>query len=317
MGILLPYTATRVRDDEEIDYDSLPEADVIVNYTNERLKKGLGTNIFVIGLSGTGKSSVSLRLGELIKQSRDDKPSILQSDSVFKLVKNVRASKEGDIIVIEEISVLFPSRRAMSGDNVDVGSIFDTIRKKMLVLISNCPLWTTVDSHMKALGHLLVETLKINKTQSVVISKFHRLQTNPRSGNTYFHTMVRDGTDIRLMYTRLPEKGRWEDYEKEKDEFMDRLYTKLEAKQKKKIEKENKELGIDQPTWENRPEDRKKLTDKQRRSMELLANNTYKVTAEKMGVTIGTIKNNKKLAEKKGYCLEEFEIKEKKAENGF
>jgi NH3-dependent NAD+ synthetase len=73
MGFLLIPRKPQKKVSEEIDYDNLPEADVVVNYLIDRQIKGLGTNIFVIGLSGTGKSSQTLRLAELYKQNMEER----------------------------------------------------------------------------------------------------------------------------------------------------------------------------------------------------------------------------------------------------
>ncbi len=227
------------------------EADLVVRHINHRLSKGLNSNVFVIGLSGTGKSSTSLRLGELIGESRKSKPEIFIVDSLLGLLKALRKTKEGDVIVIEEVSVLFPSRRAMAVENVNIGKVMDTCRKRQITIISNAPLWGSIDSHMRGMGHLLIETLRINRTEGVVISKFHRLQTNPLSSKTYRHTMTRDGIDVSRMFTRMPNKERWEQYEDEKDKFMEELYNTLEAQQLKKKKKLEKEMEVIKPKIED------------------------------------------------------------------
>lgn len=234
----------------QINFARIPEADVILNAVEERHRKGLGTNVFVIGLSGTGKSSTSIRLGELIQGERTNertrKSKLFVVDSLLEFIRALRNSNIGDIIITEEVSVLFSSRRAMASDNVNVGKVLDTCRKKRLTIIANAPIWGSIDSHMRAMGHILIETLRINKTQMVVISKFHRLQTNPSSGKTYRHTMQRKGKDIGRMFTRMPSKELWDTYEENKDIFMDNLYKDLENQEllkRKKREKENIKLG--------------------------------------------------------------------------
>lgn len=236
---------------KRIDYTKLPEADVVVSKVIERLNKGLNSNIFVIGLSGTGKSSTSLRLGELIQEKRKELEDIDQQVfvvcSLLEFVQSLRRANEGDILIIEEVSVLFPSKRAMARDNVDIGKILDTCRKRRLIIISNAPIWGSIDSHMRAMGHMLIETLRINKTQGVVVSKFHRLQTNPGSGKTYRHTMQRNGLDVARMFTFMPSKDRWKAYEEEKDKFMEELYSRIETSALKKKAKFEKELKQAKP----------------------------------------------------------------------
>jgi predicted DNA-binding protein (UPF0251 family) len=233
----------------EIDFDNMPEADLVVNYVNTRYRKGLNTNIYIIGLSGSGKSSASQRIGELIIESREDKGiELFICDSLLGFLRSIKKSKEGDIIIIEEVSVLFSSRRAMAKDNVNIGKVLDTCRKKQLCIISNAPLWNTIDSHMRAMGHMIIETLRINKTKGVVISKFHRLQTNPATSKTYKHTMRRQGRDVSRMFTRKPDAERWAAYEALKDKFIDELYEELLFDAKKKQDKKNKEMQKHKPS---------------------------------------------------------------------
>lgn len=265
---------------KEIDYGEILnfECDIIVKYINKRYNQGLNTNIYVIGLSGTGKSSTSLRLSEKIIESRECLPKCFLTDSFLSFLKAIRNSNEGDIIIIEEVSVLFPSRRAMARENVNIGKVMDTCRKKRLCIISNAPLWNSIDSHMRAMGHLLVETLKIVKKFKVVVSKFHRLQTNPLTGKTYRHTMQRKGRDINRLVTQMPNKERWDEYEREKDIFMDELYNRMEFEQNKKKAKLDKEMGVVQPNI-------KELT-----ARELEVHNLYNMkgmTQEEIGRRLG------------------------------
>ena len=274
-----------------LDFSKIPECDLIVNYVNTRFsKKGMGTTIYVIGLPGTGKSSTCQRIAELISNSRENEPHIFIVDSLLKFLDALMRSQEGDIIIIEEVSVLFPSRRAMAEENLTIGKVLDTFRKKRLCLIANCPIWNSVDSHMRAMGNILIETLRINKTLGIVISKFHRLQTNPSSGKTYRHTMLREGKDVNRMYTRMPNLKRWNEYEKEKTEFMERLYRQLKHKAKKKEDKIAKEMEVIKPRIRN-------LTERELQVHQLLnvQGLTQREVAKKLGIhqtRIAQIKKN-------------------------
>ena len=267
---------------EEKSFDNVPEADVVVNYICARFKKGLGTTVYIIGLSGTGKSSQSQRIGELIIEKRPEEDlKMFIVDSLIELIEAIQHSKHGDIIIIEEVSVLFPSRRAMGNENLAIGKILDTIRKKRLCLISNAPIWTSIDKHMRSMGHVMIQTLNILKMQQVVISKFYRLQTNPASGKTYTHTMARKGRDVQLLITKMPSMDTWNEYESQKDKFMDELYADLKHEQVKKKEKKDKEMGRGVP----KPKI-KALTPKELEVHQLYNLNglTQQATADKIGV---------------------------------
>lgn len=237
---------------KEYDYKSMVEADVVVNYICARKKHGDYTLTFLSGLPGTGKSSACLRLGELTSQQLVDK-NIITSDNIIDdllgLIDFVRKAKPDqlNIAIIEEVSVLFPSRRAMAGDNVAVGQILDTARKKQVIIFANAPLWTSIDSHLRALGHVYVETLKLVKSAGVVVSKPLRLQTNPSSGKTYYHRFKRKGKEVQRIITRKPNEDTWNEYEAKKDKFMDSLYERLQFKALKKEDKLLKEMGKKNP----------------------------------------------------------------------
>ena len=230
---------------EDKNFDDVAEADVIVKYINSRFKKGLNTNIFVIGLSGTGKSSTTIRIPELCMAQRPtENLKLYIVDSLLSLIEAIKQAKHGDFIGIEEVSVLFPSRRSMSSENVAVGKIFDTIRKKKLCIIANAPLFTSVDKHIKAMMQVLIQTMKVYSSYGVVVSKFFRLQTDPSSGKIYKHTMLRDHKDIKKMITRMPNSETWAKYESDKDNFMEVLYERLKQEA---LKKEGRKKEVLQP----------------------------------------------------------------------
>jgi len=233
------------------DLKKLPEADILVNYIAHRKKQGLYTLVFAAGLPGSGKTSTCCRLGELIWEKLSEGiPKIKIIDNFLDFCVFVEeAQPEGlNICVLEEASVLFPSRRAMSGDNVDMGKLLDIVRKKEVILLANAPLWTTIDSHMRALGNVYIETLKIYKIAGIVVSKFQRLQTNPRSGKTYHKNFHRDNKEAPRMYTRQSNKEQWADYEKSKDAFIHNITQRAKARAFDKQRKDDKLIRQLDPT---------------------------------------------------------------------
>jgi len=231
----------------ERDYANIPEADVVINYIAARKQKGLYSVIFAAGLPGSGKSSSCLRLMELLSLKLTGK-NIITADNIFddlaSLAKFIRDAKPEEINIcqVEEVSVLFPSRRAMASDNVNIGKILDTARKKQVIIFCNAPIWTSIDSHLRALGNVYIETLSINKEAGVVVSKALRLQTNPGSGKTYFHWLTRNGKQIQRIITRQPTKETWDKYEDKKDKFMNDLYDKIIFQSEDKAKKEKDKL---------------------------------------------------------------------------
>lgn len=262
-----------------IDYTNTPEADVIVDYIESRRKKGLYTLILTAGLPGTGKSSLDIRLAEVISIRLAGKNIITAAnviDDILELIDFVRDADKNKvcICIIEEISVLFPSRRAMAHDNVVVGKILDTARKKKVIILANAPIWTAVDSHIRALGNIYIETLRINKKEGVVVAKALRLQTNPGTGKTYFHWLKRNKKEVHRIFLNKPNKDTWDDYEDKKDKFMEELYEELKSKTLKKKGKVVKQPKI------------RSITKREMEVYDLLVRKgmTQRVAAEKLGI---------------------------------
>jgi hypothetical protein len=233
---------------ESINYSLYPESDVLDNHIIQRLQKGLYTHMLVTGLPGTGKSSFGCRRAEVLFEKIHGYKGFTSDDivdSLLGLLERIqKIKKPGEIILIEEVSVLFPSRRSMTSDNVAIGRVLDTCRKRQVILISNAPLFPSIDSHMRAMSHILVETLRVNRTQKVVIAKTWRLQTNPFSGKTYRHRFQRNGREVALVYSKEANRDIWNQYESKKDAFLVTLYARLKSKAIKSEEKANKEAGV-------------------------------------------------------------------------
>lgn len=281
---------------EKRDFSNTPESDCIINYIADRHKKGLYTLILITGLPGTGKSSTGIRLGELTSikihgENRIREDNIVDSTlGILKVLKNAKTT--GEISCIEELSVLFPSRRAMASENLVIGRILDTCRKKQVILFANAPIFTSIDSHIRNMAHILIETQKIHKGQQVVISKAWKLQTNPHTGKIYRHRFTRGNRDVSLFITRQPDSEVWEKYEKRKDIFIDELYERLEKQTEKKEARLNKELGIKQKRVI-----KKALTEKELKVYGLVVGKklTYDKVSKEMGVSpqrIGAMMKN-------------------------
>ena len=230
-----------------------PEADLVVNYIADRKKKGLYSLVLVPGLPGSGKSSQCCRLGEKITEQLTGKNTFTAkhiTDNFLGFVRFVRDAKpdEVNVIVVEEISVLFPSRRAMSGENVDLAKVLDTCRKKQVIILANAPIWTSIDSHMRSMANIYIQAMKVYKKAQIVYSKFYKLQTDPRTGKTYTHNFKRNNKDVNRMWTGTCDPDVWAEYEGKKDSFLEEIYNKAEARAMLRALKDKKDIDkIRQP----------------------------------------------------------------------
>lgn len=225
------------------DYDvsGIEEAGAIRKQVKFVQSRGRMNVLHVIGLPGTGKSWCCLRLAELISEDIHGKNEIKSRNVVndlLGLLKFIRAvKKDGEIVICEEIGVWLSSKRAMSSENVDAGYVWDTLRKKRVIVIANNPISRDIDKKFMALSTMMIQTLSLNKSRGICILKPLRLQTNPDTAKTYRHRLKEEGYEIHRCWTGRPSKELTDQYEGDKDTFMDRLYERLQKKHEEKQDK--------------------------------------------------------------------------------
>ncbi len=227
---------------KDIDISKIKEAGAIRYEILNHHRKGKMNVLHIIGLPGTGKSWACLRLAELLSEDLHGKNEITSRnvvDSLLGLLKFIRSvKKEGEIVVCEEIGVWLSSRRAMTAENVDAGYVWDTLRKKRIIVLCNNPISKDVDKKLIALSSMQIQTLALNKKLGMCLLKPLRLQTNPDTAKTYRHRLHYKGFEIHRCWIGKPSKKLTNDYEKAKDTFMNELYYRLEKKHELKKEKE-------------------------------------------------------------------------------
>jgi len=216
------------------------EGELIIKFILRVYAIGKFPLIKVIGHPGTGKSGACIRIAELLnkrihKEEKFDPKYIV--DSLEKLLKVVMESKSEDrrVIIIEEMSTLFNNRRFMQSENITANSLFDTMRKKKMIVIGNYPISKTVDSHIEKAFNCEIEVLRLDKANKQYFCKAKKLQTNPGSGKTYTHLFTDDkGYDVHYFCFKWCDVKTFEEYDEGKDKFMNDLYESMLLKNRKK-----------------------------------------------------------------------------------
>lgn len=222
------------------------ESTVILEYILRRIRKGLGVNALIIGPPGIGKSYVCLRIGEsihnaLFNEKFDVKTHVVYDlPSAFRFVRNV--TRKGEVLVIEEVSVIASARRSMATENVTLNYLLDTVRKKQVILLLNGPHIKAIDKHIQRMSHMLIECLRINKKEKLTTIKAFTLTNSQDTGKVYKHRFRFGTREVHRSFFYIPSKEIREDYEVIKSEFMEGLYKRMEEKNEKKMGRENKEL---------------------------------------------------------------------------
>lgn len=232
---------------KRIDLSKIEENGAIRQEILKVQARGRMNVIHVIGLPGTGKSWYCLRLAEqLAEDLHGETYKITTRNIVHNLLELLRFIKKikrpGEIVIGEELGVWLNSKRAMSSENVDASYVWDTLRKKRVIVLGNNPVKREVDRSLMVLSSMQIQTLSLNKSRGVCMVKPLKLQTNPDSGKTYRHRLHVDGFEIHRCWSGKPNDELTVAYEQLKDDFLDDLYDRLEKKHEDKREKKAGEL---------------------------------------------------------------------------
>lgn len=223
--------------------DRPKESNVIVEFILKRIKRGLGLNAIIVGPPGLGKSYLCMRIMErCYNYAYPDykidptKHIVYELPDAFKFVREVK--RPGEVLVLEEVSVMANARRSMAMENVSLNMLLDTVRKKQVILLLNAPHVKAVDKHIQRMSHLLIECMRINRSDKYSTIKAFKLTNSQETGKIYKRRFSVEGRDVFRSHFYMPSKFICKSYEEMKNKFMEDLYTKMEEKTAKKLGRE-------------------------------------------------------------------------------
>jgi len=270
--------------------------------------------MIIVGGLGSGKSYSALRLCENLDESFTidrccfrAKEFILKVDNLISLGEQNKQDVKGQVLMWDELGVEHNAREFMTISNRAINYFFQTCRSLNLIFIMTVPYLSYVDSATRKLANCIAETKGINHRKKQVTLKIKFLQVAPFTGKEYpkYLRYVKNNKQFVLKKIKvpMPSPELCEQYENKKSGFNKELRDKL-IRMLDKVEQKENEQSLD------KPQERKPLTEKQERVMKVLANikesNRYEVARKILGISLSSIHQNKTLAEKKGYTLEEF-----------
>ena len=300
-------------------YKGLPKPHSWCRYMVGRtMRKNNNNLISVIGKTGSGKTWAAISICELM--SKMDGVPFGIDNIVFSLTDLMRLInsgklKRGSKIIFDEPQASISAKEFQSVANKVFNLLVTTFRHRNLTLFFCTPYESLLDKSTRKLFHGRFETLSINPNQKTCRLKPLFLEYSDWKPEPYKKRLVvlfkdKKGMrqDEKVSYWDVPKPNLdlIEEYEDKKLEFT----TNLNKNIMRKLE-EFDESGKGMTSTSKEPEKhRTPLTDKQQLAMSTIANiteeNKLERTAEIMGVSIGAISQHKKLAEKKGYTLQEF-----------
>jgi len=271
--------------------------------------------VSIVGGTGSGKSYSGISIGEIMSDWIGVPFTI--DNIVFSLKElmnlvNSGTLKKGSVIVADEFQCSISAREFQSEANKVFNYLLSTFRHLNLTLIFCTPFETLLDKNARRLFHVRMETMSINHNNKTCRLKPRYLEHVDFKNEPYRKQLIiQYKEDERTKYTKvfhwdLPKPRLAEAYEIKKKAFTSRLNKNI-TERLTEFDLSGKSITAD---IIEEQKDRKPLTETQERVMKVLANvkgtNKYEIARQELGISLSTIHQNKTLAEKKGYKVEEF-----------
>lgn len=281
------------------------------------MRKNQNNLISVVGKTGSGKTLSAISICEIMSKM-DKVPFNVNEHVVFSLKElmdliNSGKLKRGSKIVCDEFQCSISARDFQSKANKVFNYLLTTFRHLNLTLFFCTPFETLLDKNTRKLFHARFETMSINRDNQTCRLKPRYLEYSDFKTEPYRKQLIvcykdKDGFNKsqKLFYWDVPRPNIECEriYEKKKVAFTTMLNRNIS------IELESKKGLTSEPLEVKNNVKRKDLTKSQERVMKVLSNikesNRFERASEILGISLNAIHQNKVLAEKKGYRLEEF-----------
>lgn len=195
----------------------------IAGFIRKRLRSNKNFLCFVVGETGSGKSSAAIRLASIVDESFDVDKVVFKPLDFLELVNRV---ERYSAIVFDEAGVGIPAREWQSIQNKILGYVGQLFRHRNLAVFFTVPSLDFVDKQIRSLTHAIIHIRGWNDREQTY-GKFLRYKHNPvfphLSQLTYLSTPT---GDLDPVYFEMPSSLLWSKYLRKKDEFAGEFYRR-------------------------------------------------------------------------------------------
>lgn len=265
------------------------------NYILWRIRHNKNFLVCVSGSVGSGKSYLSLRMGEDLDEEFDIRNVCFDGEEFMDLItQKTKKLKKGAVIIFDEFQETQGNLDYQTKQSKLINSILSTFRHKNFILIVTTPHFLHINASSRRLFHSRIQTISIDTRKQRVKTKPYLLQSDQHSGKIYRKFLrfwnIDEGIvrKVEILYVGKPSKELIKQYEAKKTAFTYRLNEEISMEFKREKEK-------------SRGKNKIELTARQQGIVDYLkAGLLIPQIAKQEGITIATIYEHLKLIKKKG-----------------
>lgn len=314
-------------------YRGKPQANSWAKWMLNRTKRLNKNNLIsIVGKTGSGKTLSAISICEIMSKMGnilfDVRKNVVFTLNALMNLINSGELRKGSMIICDEFQCSISAREFQSKANKVFNYLLSTFRHLNLTLFFCTPFESLLDKNTRRLFHAKFETLSINTKKQTCKLKPRYLEYSDFKAEPYrkqlivFHKDERGiNSSSKVFHWEVPRPSKENEkiYEEMKFEFTSNLNKNIstELKEGKSMTDVREETPAikekDKFIFETKGyhiKGRLELTDRQLEFMRLLANvkgtNKTYLVAQKLNVSIQAVSKSRRLAEKKGYVVEEF-----------
>jgi hypothetical protein len=197
------------------------------------IKKEKNALILVVGQTGEGKSDYCNSFGlELDPGFNPNRVAHKTVNNFIRILNHDKNLKRGSVINWDDAGKGLKRDEWYLRMNKIVRDVLQTFRIDGLIVFVNCPDASYIDSKVLKLFHYWVEMDHIDYEKQLAYVRFYSIQTNNKSGKTYWHrpTYIDDtGTLRRIDFHVTRKTPDWFDKEYRKEKRKTNKDIKLEG----------------------------------------------------------------------------------------
>lgn len=285
----------------------------MVRWIKRRIKSNLNFFAGTYGATGSGKSWTDLSIAYMIDPEFEPRQIVFEFEDFMEVLEaDWFNKKKWKIIIFEEVQTSFSNRKWQQEDNQLFNEVISTFRHLNVILLINSVYSDFLDSQSMKMIHVNFDVIGHNPKTQLTHVRPKILQYNAQQKKYYYkflkvlHKGSKGVSPLQDWFVKKPPQHLINSYEKAKTKFTSKLNQRVKMRLKKRRELEELKNSTNKTT-----EERKPLTDIQRKVMETLGNitesNKLQRASEILGVSTTAIHKNQKSAEKKGFFIKEFE----------
>ena len=193
-------------------------------------KQGMSNLIIIIGKKGSGKSYLSLRLGEIIEGSGFNMAHVCFSlKQLFELLTSGKY-KPGDVVILEEIGIAANARDAMTRMNKHLSFVAQAIRPARINLLVNTISWGLIDNQVRNMADYRIEVIGHDVLTGLTDFKFLKISPRQDNAEPYKEHLIfndENGRPVKyISWTIHKPSGKLaEEYENKRMEYLKQIYA--------------------------------------------------------------------------------------------